>query len=92
MDELCNQAKLKEKRNEVMTQIENNLIDLIRKDISILEAIKDYIDDDENEIKYERESYTLPSLINIYCNLVDIDGSLNNIKVSNFCYKVYEEF
>ena len=43
MDELCNQAKLKEKRNEVMTQIENNLIDLIRKDISILEAIKDYM-------------------------------------------------
>ena len=91
MDELCNQRKLKEKSNEVMTKKESNLIDLIRKDITILKAIRDYIDDNEEEIKYEKEAYMLSSLINIYSNLIDIDVSFTNIKVSKICHKFYEE-
>ena len=91
MDELCNQRKLKEKRNELATKIENNLIDLIRKDITLLKAIRDYIDDNKEEIKYEKEAYMLSSLINIYSNLIDIDVSFTNIKVSKICHKAYEE-
>ena len=91
MDEFCNQNKIKEKRNEVMLQIQKDLIKLIKKDISILEAIRDYIDDNEKEISYVKEANSLSSLIDIYCNLNDIDISLTNIKVSKIYQKAFEE-
>ena len=98
---ICNYEELREKRSEIMTEIDNNLKNLISKDEnlsfkfrlgyeSLLESIRDYIDNHDDEIIYKKEANKLSSLIEVYCYLCSIEYYLTQIRLVNNYIKNYE--
>ena len=100
--EFCNWEKLREKRNNIVTEIDNNLKTLINKDKnlysiyrlenkSLLKSIRDYIVNHDEEITFKKESDKLVSLIEVYCYLCDIEFKLTQIRLHNNYIKKYNE-
>ena len=98
--EFCNWDKLREQRDKIMTEIDNNLKNLLDKDKnisfkfrlkykSLLESIRDYIDNHDEEVTYKKEANKLASLIEIYCYLCDIEYYLTQIRLENIYIKNY---
>ena len=88
---------LREQRSKMMTEIDNNLKNLLGKDKnisfkftleykSLLESIRDYIDNHDEEVTYKKEANKLASLIEVYCYLCDIEYYLTQIRLENVFY------
>ena len=70
----CNYEELREQRSKIMTEIDNNLKNLISKDKnlsfkfrleykSLLESVRDYIDNYDEEVTYKKEANKLAQLV-----------------------------
>ena len=99
--EFCNWNKLREQRNKIKTEIDNNIINLCIEDVDIymeyknfteylnfLEKIRDTI---KYEGKYQKDADKIVSLINIFCYLNNIEYILTQIRLENIYIKNYEE-
>ena len=102
--EFCNWDKLREQRNKIKTEIDNNIKNLHIEDADIymeyknfmeyktfLESIRDYIDKYDKEITYKKEVDKIVSLIDIFCYLSDIEYILTQIRLNNIYIKKYEK-
>ena len=89
-----NYEELREQCKEITAEIDNNLKNLISKDKnlsfkfrleykSLLDSIRDYIDNHDDEIIYKKEANKLSSLINVYCYLCKIEYYLTQIRLEN---------
>ena len=98
----CNYEELREQRSKIMTEIDHNLKNLVGKDKNIsfnfrleykrlLESIRDYIDNHDEEVTYKKEANKLASLIEVYCYLCSIEYNLTQIRLENNYIKNYEE-
>ena len=98
----CNYEELRKQRSEIKTEIDHNLKNLVGKDKNIsfnfrleykrlLESIRDYIDNHDEEVTYKKEANKLASLIEVYCYLSDIEYILTQIRLENNYIKNYEE-
>ena len=96
-----NYEELREQCKEITAEIDNNLKNLISKDKnlsfkfrleykSLLDSIRDYIDNHDDEIIYKKEANKLSSLIEVYCYLCSIEYYLTQIRLENNYIKNYE--
>ena len=94
----CNYEELREHRSKIMTEIDNNLKNLLGKDKnisfkfrleykSLLESIRDYINNHDEEVTYKKEANKLVSLIEVYCYFCSIEYNLTQIRLENVYIK-----
>ena len=100
--EFCNWDKLREQRNKIKTEIDNNIENLRIKDANIymeyksfteyrnfLEKIRDTINI-KYEGRYQNDADKIVSLIEVFCYLSDIEYILTQIRLENIYIKNYE--